>query len=477
MFPGSFDPTSLILLFIGKDNQWVPLLMVIILAAQKWNKIIDLYNNFMLLGKSQYKITVKLYTDISESYCYGDIGEDVWALIRYTNNILKNDSTLLSNAYNLKLPYNDAFDADEFIIIPASKSSIKLTQNIRCKVDISDEHREVNNTEKKQSIDITVLNFTLSSNKSFESIIEFMNNIIKEYTANNTKKRNKKTYIIKPFYKRESVAGVELQYPRMLEFKSSKSFDNLFFDGKEDLIKRIDAFVARDKYKVLGLPETLGLLFYGDPGTGKTSCIKAVAAYLEMSLIIVPMSQITTKKRLEELFLSDVIGIPQEKRIYVFEEIDCNGWENIIRPRHMIQQQDTVTERHENALIEQLAHTLKPDSKKCDKDTADKLTLGSILEIIDGLVECPGRIIIMTTNHKDHIDPALLRPGRIDMEIEFKKLRRCHIMEIYKKWYGKNIDRVYLEQIPDYKFTQAQISQLLFKYENNSNGFISQLTK
>jgi chaperone BCS1 len=99
--------------------------------------------------------------------------------------------------------------------------------------------------------------------------------------------------------------------------------------------------------------------------------------------------------------------------------------------------------------------------------------LGGILEVIDGLIECPGRIIIMTTNHKEHLDSALLRPGRIDMEIEFKKLRHCHIAEIYKKWYGKELDLA--NDIEDYKYTQAEISQLLFKYENDSKGFIREI--
>ena len=73
------------------------------------------------------------------------------------------------------------------------------------------------------------------------------------------------------------------------------------------------------------------------------------------------------------------------------------------------------------------------DAKKKKEELDDKLTLGAILEVIDGLVETPGRVIIFTTNHKDSIDPALLRPGRIDMQIEFRKLRRSHIQQIFQK--------------------------------------------
>jgi SpoVK/Ycf46/Vps4 family AAA+-type ATPase len=188
------------------------------------------------------------------------------------------------------------------------------------------------------------------------------------------------------------------------------------------------------------------------------------------------MNQIKTKKRLEELFFSTKYGIPSDKRIYIFEEIDCNGWENIVKDRKLITDNDTS---HQENIVEQLTGVLsiKNDKDKKDNDNDDKLTLGAILEVIDGLIECPGRVIIMTTNHKEHLDSALLRPGRIDMEINFKRLRHSHITEIFKKWYGYCISYEDIRKIPDYKYTQAEISQLLFKYENNSKAFIDEIIK
>jgi len=284
--------------------------------------------------------------------------------------------------------------------------------------------------------------------------------------------------ICKPQFQKgcRDMDGEDMRYPNLIEFKTNKTFDNLFFDGKDELLKRLDSFVKREKYNVLGLPETLGLLFYGEPGTGKTSCIKAIAKYLDKHLIIVPMNQIKTRKRLEELFFTTKYGFPSDKRIYVFEEIDCNGWENIVKDRRLIK--DSEPDHKEN-IVEQLSSTIviETDKDKKDKDNDDKLTLGAILEVIDGLVECPGRVIIMTTNHKDHLDPALLRPGRIDMEIQFKRLRHSHIAEIFKKWYGRSINYEDIRKIPDYKYTQAEISQLLFKYENDSKGFIDEIIK
>jgi chaperone BCS1 len=476
--PGSFDPTSLVLLLIGKDHPWLPIVILFTVVIQKWGQIKDMYNQTMLFGKTQYTLTGQIFTNIDDMYTYGHLNSSVWAIIKYINKVTKENKELLSNAISFKLPANDVFENDELVVIPASKSKIQLTPDISCQIQINTQSRESSRSDKTCAIDVTTLSFTLSTTKQFTEITKFMGNILKEYTTMVDNKNKLQLRICKPQFQKgcRDIDGEDMRYPNFIEFKTNKTFDNLFFDGKDELLKRLDSFVKRDKYNVLGLPETLGLLFYGEPGTGKTSCIKAIAKYLDKHLIIVPMNQIKTRKRLEELFFTTKYGFPSDKRIYVFEEIDCNGWENIVKDRRLIK--DSEPDHKEN-IVEQLSSTIviETDKDKKDKDNDDKLTLGAILEVIDGLVECPGRVIIMTTNHKDHLDPALLRPGRIDMEIQFKRLRHSHIAEIFKKWYGYSINYEDLRKIPDYKYTQAEISQLLFKYENDSKGFIDEIIK
>lgn len=472
MLPGNLDPNSIILLFLGKDHPWIPIIILILIIIQKWDDIKNIYYNISLFGKTQYIVSGTFYTNIDDNHTYGGLGIPVWSLIRYINNLVKADKTLLSNAINIKFPYNDVFQDNDVITIPNSKTVIRLTEDISCIVELLYTSRDTSRSDQTCTIDSTTIKFSITTKQTFDVITNFMNNIIKDHLRIVESKNKENSYIIKPIYEKKcDDSGVELQYPDSIKFNSSKTFDNLFFDGKDELINRLNSFKNREKYKTLGLPETLGLLFYGEPGTGKTSCIKAVAQYLDMSIILVPMSQIKTKKRLEELFFSSRIGTPQNKRIYVFEEIDCNGWENIIRDRRFVteeKQEPTIQ------VIEQIASSFKNDDKKTEKND-DKLTLGNILEIIDGIIECPGRVVIMTTNHKEYLDPALLRPGRIDMEIEFKKLRRSHIAEIYKRWYGHELEDY--KDIEDYKYTQAEVSQLLFKYENDPHLFTKKIKK
>ena len=59
------------------------------------------------------------------------------------------------------------------------------------------------------------------------------------------------------------------------------------------------------------------------------------------------------------------------------------------------------------------------------KDSSDDLNLAGILNVLDGVVDCPGRILIMTSNHPEKLDPALIRPGRIDRRIFLDYMTPC----------------------------------------------------
>ncbi|EGZ25006.1 hypothetical protein PHYSODRAFT_384828, partial [Phytophthora sojae] len=51
------------------------------------------------------------------------------------------------------------------------------------------------------------------------------------------------------------------------------------------------------------------------------------------------------------------------------------------------------------------------------KGLEDKLSLSGLLNVLDGVIDCPGRIVIMTTNHPEKLDPALVRPGRVNKKL------------------------------------------------------------
>ena len=232
-------------------------------------------------------------------------------------------------------------------------------------------------------------------------------------------------------------------------FDTTKSFDNLFFSDKERLLKRVDMFMNReDIYQRIGMPYTLGILLHGPPGTGKTSCIKALARYMDRNPIIIPCSRISTYTDLMNFLYNDHLSqqnIPMEKRLYILEEIDCGHWANIIRKRTPEIIMDTEKEDPKLPISSKIEPTL---------------TLGQLLEIMDGIFEMPGRVIIFTSNHPEIIDPALLRPGRIDLNIRMDFLRRSDVRKYYEHWFETQMSEEMALNIMDHIFTQATLGEL-----------------
>merc|ERR1712183_860654 len=143
-------------------------------------------------------------------------------------------------------------------------------------------------------------------------------------------------------------------------------------------------------YKQRGIPYTMGFLFYGDPGCGKTSTIKAIANHTQRHIVSVPLNKIKTAKELLNVFYNTNINykdIPLDKRLYVLEDID--------------------------------AADLKDPLAYDKKFGVQKLTLAALLEVLDGVMEMEGRMLIITTNSPEKLDKALIRPGRIDMKVHF----------------------------------------------------------
>merc|ERR550525_2131668 len=100
---------------------------------------------------------------------------------------------------------------------------------------------------------------------------------------------------------------------------------------------RLDFFTQNKAWdKQRGIPYTMGFLFYGDPGCGKTSTIKAIANHTQRHIVSVPLNRIKTCKELLSIFYEEQINhmtIPLSKRLYVLEDIDCSELKDIVRDR------------------------------------------------------------------------------------------------------------------------------------------------
>jgi ATP-dependent 26S proteasome regulatory subunit len=122
----------------------------------------------------------------------------------------------------------------------------------------------------------------------------------------------------------------------------------------------------------------------------------------------------------------------------------------------------------------------------CDqpiKKSENPLNLSKLLNIIDGIPERTGQIIIFCTNHPEKLDPALLRPGRVDCMIHFDKMNPENIMRMVNDYYKgdkylvKNSEAIYKSLSCCNKFwTPAEIFQICSR-TNNTKDIISSIKK
>ena len=162
----------------------------------------------------------------------------------------------------------------------------------------------------------------------------------------------------------------------------------------EALIEDIQRFLADEQlYSDVGMPYHRGILLYGMPGTGKTSIAAAVAHALELDIFHVSLSSISTESALKK-----VLSAVSSRSVLLLEEIDACG-----------------------AVGSNGTGGLKRDT---------------LLQALDGFTAPHGMITIMTTNHREELDAALLRPGRVDVELEIGAVDTPQVERLCKRFIG-----------------------------------------
>lgn len=238
----------------------------------------------------------------------------------------------------------------------------------------------------------------------------------------------------------------------MAPFISNKSFRNIFGDGVRTIENRLSFFLKnKNWYDNRGIPYQLGIMMSGAPGTGKTSIIRAISNMTKRHIINVNFVNIRSATQLKNLFQAEKLSvytdstfsemnclhIPMDQRIYVLEELDTIG--EVVKQRV-----DTIEESNQSVY--------------------DEVTLGEILTVLDGTMETPGRIIIMTSNHPELLDEALIRPGRIDVMVKFDRAEKQTISEMFSAFYDEKMNNNEIYQLPDKTLTPAEVAQVLFQH-------------
>ncbi|KAK6237428.1 hypothetical protein QUC31_002897 [Theobroma cacao] len=168
------------------------------------------------------------------------------------------------------------------------------------------------------------------------------------------------------------------------------TFETLAMDPdlKKMIMDDLERFVRRKEYyNKVGKAWKRGYLLFGPSGTGKSSLVAAMANYLKFDIYDFALNSVSSDVELRKMLLST-----SNRSIVLFEDIDCSS----------------------EVLGRQIGMQNEQEPPKFGQ-----LTLSGILNCIDGVCSScrDERIIVFTTRYKDRLDPALLRPGRMDMHI------------------------------------------------------------
>lgn len=168
---------------------------------------------------------------------------------------------------------------------------------------------------------------------------------------------------------------------------------------KKRLIDDLEKFLlpsTQSFYNRNGIPYRRSYLFYGLPGTGKTSMVQALAGHFNRSVCyLMP----THPEMTDDSLRSAVTELPEDA-IVVFEDID--------------------------------SLFAKDRSNKMSKSS---LTFSGLLNALDGIGNPSGQIFILTTNLREQLDQALIRNGRVDMHIEFTYAVEEQMQQMWSNFY------------------------------------------
>ena len=433
------------------------------------------------------------------------------------------------------------------VYTPRTNLPIEIENGIFISIEKVYSHREKKNSEAQ---DFKKINFTImmSRDKRVDEMYNFIEKCEKTYNKKIEDRMTDKIFIYE-FLQSENTRSSnsdddwndgrkdqKLSNILCSEYQLNTTKDlkkNCFFTDVDKIIKRIEFFINNKSwYESRGIPYQLGFLFYGPPGCGKTSTIKAIARELDRHIVNVnDIDKIKKVSDIKNIFYGDYINgrhIPTHKRLYVIDEFDkildtisekpaisnaaaamnamsANLLNGIMGMGMGMSGEagsgvivvDSDTSSCENGNGDASNENGKRKATKKDEDGMIKgkqngpsqslmkqksvINDADILTIMDGLVETSGRIIICTANDPSKISEPFKRPGRLDEHIEFTKCTRSMIVQLLELFYCTTLSEEQAAKINNtendiqFKYSPAEINKFCFNNLTNVDDVINEI--
>ncbi|KAL5549515.1 hypothetical protein UlMin_004746 [Ulmus minor] len=230
-------------------------------------------------------------------------------------------------------------------------------------------------------------------------------------------------------------------------FRHPSTFETLALEPelKKQITEDLTSFSnGKEFYHRVGRAWKRGYLLHGPPGSGKSSLIAAIANFLCYDVYDLELTKVSDNSELRALLIQTT-----NRSVIVIEDIDCSV--------------DLTGDRTSKQ------KRLQPCREVAEEEQTGRVTLSGLLNFTDGLWSCCGeeRIIVFTTNHRDNVDPALLRCGRMDVHVSLGTCGPAAFRQLVKNYLG--LESHSLMEVVDsclrsgVSLTPAQIGEILLR--------------
>lgn len=219
------------------------------------------------------------------------------------------------------------------------------------------------------------------------------------------------------------------RWSRQQEPRARRPLGSVMLEGnlREELLSDIRQFLSsRSYYLGLGVPYRRGYLLHGPPGCGKSSLVTALAGELRLAICVLSLSN----RSLDDDSLNNLLNTAPLRSIVLLEDID---------------------------------RAFTNDSR---------ITMSGLLNALDGVAAQEGRLVFMTTNHVDKLDPALIRPGRCDVKMEIGLMGNQQTKEMFLKFFpnaSKQQVEEFVRIVPPKKLSPAQLQSHMFLHRHDAD--------
>lgn len=399
----------------------------------------------------------------------------------------------------------------DYILLPMQNERIVLNAQLGIFFEINITNERDNNKDGDNKGGNTgshvsknyVYKISKSGRDNYHILCDFLEKCVKEYEDEILNKKEQQTFEYIKCEKDED--GKCSMVYRSCPFKSNKHLHkNIFFENRGAFIDYVDRFsrtlsgTARksieNMYEDAGITYKAGIIMHGPPGCGKSSTIRGILNRTGRHGVIIRWSSIKTCAELCSLLRSTTINnIKYEMKdlCFIFEDFDAND-DDVLKKRNMadgfvsnshstfpieFSSGDTVSEipndvnelktelMKSKKMLENMGTILMSTNQKKD----DGLTLDCVLNAIDGIIELHDAMLIFTTNHLEKIDPAFMRPGRIDYILELKHATVTTVREMIEYKFRHSVDdfsqyQKYFDNMRDFVLSPADIQITCLKY-------------